>query len=156
MCVKIIKSATKTFDSLTEAYGNALQRIMVWHIDFKEVQENVEDKPCSRRLIWRWFSWFKESKGRGIGFFNQTTEEKFHILCNATWSLNTYILLGTLPPIQHSLYSCVKWNHCDRVFKMTRSYWPVSLQPPDASIPRDVKLQPLQPSCKGPIPGLDS
>ena len=47
-CVKLNKSATKTFASLTETYGDAsLSRTMVfkWHKAFKEGQENVEDNP---------------------------------------------------------------------------------------------------------------
>jgi transposase len=51
-CVKLNKSATETFDSLTEAYGDAtLSRTMVskWHKAFKEGQENVEDNPRSGR-----------------------------------------------------------------------------------------------------------
>jgi len=53
-CVKLNKSATETFDSLTEAYGDAtLLRTMVfkWHKAFKEGQENVEDDPRSGRPI---------------------------------------------------------------------------------------------------------
>jgi len=51
-CVKLSKSATETFASLTEAYGDAtLSRTMVfkWHKAFKEGLENVEDDPCSGR-----------------------------------------------------------------------------------------------------------
>jgi len=53
-CVKLNKSATETFDSLTEAYGDAtLSRTMVfkWHEAFKEGRENVEDDPRSGRPI---------------------------------------------------------------------------------------------------------
>jgi len=53
-CVKLNKSATETFVSLTEAYGDAtLSRNMVfkWHKAFKEGQENVEDDPSSGRPI---------------------------------------------------------------------------------------------------------
>jgi len=53
-CVKLNKSATETFASLTEAYGDAtLSRTMVfkWHITFKEGRENVEDGPRSGRPI---------------------------------------------------------------------------------------------------------
>jgi len=53
-CVKLNKSATETFASLTEAYGDAtLSRTMVfmWHKAFKEGRENVEDDPRSGRLI---------------------------------------------------------------------------------------------------------
>ena len=53
-CVKLKKSATETFASLTEAYGDAtLSRTMVfkWHKAFKEGRENVEDDPCSGRPI---------------------------------------------------------------------------------------------------------
>ena len=51
-CVKLKKSATETFASLTEAYGDAtLSRPMVfkWHTSFKEGRENVEDDPRSGR-----------------------------------------------------------------------------------------------------------
>ena len=53
-CVKLNKSATETFASLTEAYGNATQlRTMVfkWHKAFKEGRENIEDDTCSGRPI---------------------------------------------------------------------------------------------------------
>jgi len=53
-CVKLKKSATETFASLTEAYGDAtLSRTMVfrWHKAFKEGRENVEDDPRSGRPI---------------------------------------------------------------------------------------------------------
>ena len=53
-CVKLNKSATETFASLTEAYGDAtLSRTMVfkWHKAFKEGRENVEDDPRSGRPI---------------------------------------------------------------------------------------------------------
>jgi len=53
-CVRLNKSATETFASLTEAYGDAtLSRTMVfkWHKAFKEGRENVEDDPCSGRPI---------------------------------------------------------------------------------------------------------
>jgi transposase len=52
--VKLNKSATETFASLTEAYGDAiLSRTMVfkWHKAFKEGRENVEDDPRSGRPI---------------------------------------------------------------------------------------------------------
>ena len=62
--VKLNKSATETFASLTEAYGDAtLSRTMVfkWHKAFKEGGENVEDVPCSGRPVlssmikmWKW------------------------------------------------------------------------------------------------------
>ena len=51
-CVKLNKSATETFTSLTEAYEDAtLSRTMVfkWHKAFKEGRENVEDNPHSGR-----------------------------------------------------------------------------------------------------------
>jgi len=51
-CVKLNKSATEKFASLTEAYGDAtLLRTMVfkWHKAFKEGRENVEDDPRSGR-----------------------------------------------------------------------------------------------------------
>jgi len=53
-CMKLNKSATETFASLTEAYGDAtLSRTMVfkWHKAFKEGRENVEDGPRSGRPI---------------------------------------------------------------------------------------------------------
>ena len=53
-CVKLNKSATETFASLPEAYGDAtLSRTMVfkWHKVFKEGRENVENDPCSGRPI---------------------------------------------------------------------------------------------------------
>ena len=53
-CVKLNKSATETFASLTEAYGDAtLSRTMVfkWHEAFKEGRENVEEDPHSGRPI---------------------------------------------------------------------------------------------------------
>ena len=53
-CVKLNKSATEIFASLTEAYGDAtLSRTMVfkWHKAFKEGRENVEDDPRSGRPI---------------------------------------------------------------------------------------------------------
>jgi len=53
-CVKLNKSATETFASLTKACGDATQsRTMVfkWHKAFKEGQENVEDNPRSGRPI---------------------------------------------------------------------------------------------------------
>jgi len=52
--VKLNKSATETFASLTKAYGDAnLSRTMVfkWHKVFKEGRENVEDDPRSGRSI---------------------------------------------------------------------------------------------------------
>jgi len=52
--VKLNKSATETFASLTEAYGDAtLTRTMVfkWHKAFKEGRENVEGDPRSGRPI---------------------------------------------------------------------------------------------------------
>jgi len=51
-CVKLDKSATETFASLTETYGDAtLSRTMVfkWHKAFKEGRENVENNPRSGR-----------------------------------------------------------------------------------------------------------
>ncbi|KMQ83968.1 histone-lysine n-methyltransferase setmar-like protein [Lasius niger] len=53
-CVKLKKSATETFSSLTEAYGDAtLLRNMVfkWHRAFKEGRENVENEPRSGKPI---------------------------------------------------------------------------------------------------------
>ena len=53
-CVKLNKSATETFASLTAAYGDAsLSRTMVfkWHKAFKKGRENVEDDPRSGRPI---------------------------------------------------------------------------------------------------------
>jgi len=54
LCVKLNKSATETFASLTQAYGDTtLSRTMVfkWHKAFKEGRENVEDDPRSGRPI---------------------------------------------------------------------------------------------------------
>ena len=51
-CVKLNKSVTETFASLTEAYGDAtLSRTMIfkWHKAFKEFRENLEDDPRSGR-----------------------------------------------------------------------------------------------------------
>jgi len=53
-CVKLNKSATQTFDSLTEDYGDAtLSRTMVfkWHRAFKEGRANVKNDPRSGRPI---------------------------------------------------------------------------------------------------------
>ena len=53
-CVKLNKSATKTFASLSEAYGDAtLSRTMAfkWHKAFTAGRENVEDDPRSGRPI---------------------------------------------------------------------------------------------------------
>ena len=53
-CVKLNKSATETFASLTEAYEDAtLLRTVVfkWHKAFKEGRENVEDDPRSGRPV---------------------------------------------------------------------------------------------------------
>jgi len=53
-CVKLNKSGTGTFTSLTEAYADAaLSRTVVckWHKAFKEGRENVEDDPRSGRPI---------------------------------------------------------------------------------------------------------
>jgi len=53
-CVKLNKSATETFASLTQAYGDTtLTRTMVfkWHKAFKEGRENVENDPHSGRPI---------------------------------------------------------------------------------------------------------
>jgi len=53
-CVKLNKSATEIFASLTEAYGDAtLSRTVVfkWHKAFKEGRENVVDDPRSGRPI---------------------------------------------------------------------------------------------------------
>ena len=63
-CVKLNKSATEIFASLTKAYGDAtLSRTMIfkWHKAFKEGREDVEDDPRSGRPIsqqmikmWKW------------------------------------------------------------------------------------------------------
>ena len=58
-CVKLNKSATKTFASLTGAYGDAtLSRTMVfkWHKAFKEGRENVQDDQSRQQMIkmWKW------------------------------------------------------------------------------------------------------
>jgi len=53
-CVKLNKSATETFASLTQTYGETtLSRTMVfkWHKAFKEGREIVEDDPRSGRPI---------------------------------------------------------------------------------------------------------
>ena len=53
-CVKLNKSATEKFSSLTESYGDAtLSRTMVFksHKAFKAGRENVEDNPRSGRPI---------------------------------------------------------------------------------------------------------
>jgi hypothetical protein len=53
-CVKLNKSATETFASLAEAYGDdTLSRTMVfkWHEAFTEGRENVEDDPRSGRPV---------------------------------------------------------------------------------------------------------
>jgi len=53
-CVKLNKSATETFASLTEAYGDAklsINMVFKWYKAFKEGRENVEDDPCSGRPI---------------------------------------------------------------------------------------------------------
>jgi len=53
-CVKLNKSATETFASLTETSGDVtLSRTVVfkWHKVFKEGRENVEDDPRSGRPI---------------------------------------------------------------------------------------------------------
>ena len=50
LCVKLDKSATEIFSSLTEAYGGVtLSRTMVfnWYKALKEGRENVEDDPHS-------------------------------------------------------------------------------------------------------------
>ena len=54
LCVKLKKSATETFASLTEVYGDVtLSRTMVfkWHKAFKEGRESVEGDPRSGRPI---------------------------------------------------------------------------------------------------------
>ena len=54
LCVKLNKSATGTFVSLAEAYGDAtLSKTMVFkcHKAFKEGRENVEDDPHSGRPV---------------------------------------------------------------------------------------------------------
>jgi transposase len=53
-CVKLSKSATEIFASLTEAYGEVtLSRTVIfkWHKAFKEGRENVEDDPRSGRPV---------------------------------------------------------------------------------------------------------
>jgi len=52
--MKLNKSASEMFASLTETYGDAtLSRTMVfkWHKAFKEGPENVEDDPHSGRPV---------------------------------------------------------------------------------------------------------
>jgi len=51
-CVKLNKSSTEIFDSLTETYGDATlscTMVLKWHKAFKEGRENVEDDPRSGR-----------------------------------------------------------------------------------------------------------
>ena len=53
-CVKLNKSATEIFASLTEAYRDAtVSRTVVfkWHKAFKEGRESVEEDPCSGRPV---------------------------------------------------------------------------------------------------------
>jgi len=53
-CVKLNKSATETFASLTETYGDAILSRTVafkWHKAFKEGRGNVENNPRSGRPI---------------------------------------------------------------------------------------------------------
>jgi len=53
-CVKLNKSATETFASLSEAYRDATLSSTVvfkWHKAFKEGRENVENDPHSGRPI---------------------------------------------------------------------------------------------------------
>ena len=56
-CVKLNKSATETFASLTEAYGDAtLSRTMVfkWHKAFKETLV-LEDQSRQQMIkMWKW------------------------------------------------------------------------------------------------------
>ena len=64
-CVKLNKTATDSFASLTEAYGNAtILRTMFfkWHKAFKEGRENVEDdlvledqSPQQMIKMWKWY-----------------------------------------------------------------------------------------------------
>ena len=63
-CVKLNKSATEIFASLTESYGDVtLTRTMVfkWHKVFKDGRENVEDALVQEDQIrqqmfkmWKW------------------------------------------------------------------------------------------------------
>ena len=53
-CVKLNKSATETFTSVTEAYGDATvssTMVFKWHKASKEVRENNEDDRRSGRPI---------------------------------------------------------------------------------------------------------
>src|SRR5215469_16554463 len=53
-CVKLNKSATETFASLTEAYGDgtlSTTLVFKWHKAFKEGRENAEDSHRSGRPI---------------------------------------------------------------------------------------------------------
>ena len=53
-CVKLNKSATETFASLTQAYGDTIlsgTMVFKWHKAFKEGRENVEDDSRSGRPI---------------------------------------------------------------------------------------------------------
>jgi hypothetical protein len=57
-CVKLNKSATETFVSLTEAYGDAILRTMIfkWHKTFKEGRGMLkstlllEDQSCQQMI----------------------------------------------------------------------------------------------------------
>ena len=52
--VWISTTATETFASLTEVYGDATvsrTTVFKWHNAFKEARENVDDDPCSGRPI---------------------------------------------------------------------------------------------------------
>ena len=82
-CVKLNKSATETFASLTEAYGDAtLSRTMIfkWHKAFKEGREDVEDDPRSGRPIsqqmikmWKWFElWWRKTTKWVSGWLQKT------------------------------------------------------------------------------------
>ena len=64
-CVKLNKSATETFPSLSETYGDATPSrtvVFKWHKAFKDGRENVENDPRSGRPIsrqqiikmWKW------------------------------------------------------------------------------------------------------
>jgi uncharacterized cysteine cluster protein YcgN (CxxCxxCC family) len=53
-CVKLNKSATETFASLTETYGDATllrTKVFKWHKAVKGSRENIEDNPRSGRPI---------------------------------------------------------------------------------------------------------
>ena len=80
--MKLNKSATETFVSLTEAYGDAtLSRTMVfkWHKAFKEGQENVEDDPRSGRPISLSVRMIAEETGLNENMVHRILTEHLHM-----------------------------------------------------------------------------